>query len=52
MSDKTSKKAKRETTTRLYPKRSEFGQSEDNVKDYGRMKMLTNIILVCISFVV
>jgi len=37
---------------RLYPRQSEFGQSEDNVKDCGQMKMPMNITLVCTSFVV
>jgi hypothetical protein len=52
MSDKTSKKARRVITMRLYPRQSESGQSEDNVKDYGRMKMLMSTTLVCTSFVV
>jgi hypothetical protein len=37
---------------RLYPRQSESGQSEDNVKDCGQMKMLMNTTLVCTSFVV
>ena len=36
---------------RLYPKQSESGQSEDNVKDYGQMKMPMSTTLVRNSFV-
>jgi len=37
---------------RPYPRLSESGQNEDSEKDYGQMKMLMSITLVCPSFVV
>ena len=47
---KISKRAKRETITRPYPRLSEFERSEDRGRDYGQMTMPRSIILVRFAF--
>jgi len=44
---KLSRRARKERTTRLYPRQSEFGPKGDREKDYGPMMMLVFITKVC-----